>query len=256
MTLVRTNLLFLSVMLCFCYVNAQNQAKINGKELLQKTIAYHDPKGNWGSFQQKLYFHAKEVQDTAIYEEVFLDNKNSFFGHISHTDGKLIEKGVQDTFYFARINGDTSISADDKKKYRVSKRATRAARNSYVFLYGLPMKMADKGVILTDEVKIDTFNKKNYYVLRADFEKGIGTDTWYLYINPENYAMEGYRFYHNRKPNDGEFIICEGLLNVQEMKIPKIRYWYSNANGEYGATDIVERIEKWTWKKKKGTQLK
>jgi hypothetical protein len=68
--------------------------------------------------------------------------------------------------------------------------------------------------------------------------------------------MEGYRFYHNRKPNDGEFIICEGLLEVQGMKIPKTRYWYSNATGEYGATDIVERIEKWAWKKKKGTQLK
>ncbi len=248
-------LFFIPQLFTYC-LQGQSQVAINGKELLQKTINYHDPKGNWNNFQQKLYFHAKEIQDTAIYEEVFLDNKNSFFGHISHTDGKLVEKGIQDTLYFARINGDTSISVEDKKKYRVSRRATRAAKNSYVFLYGLPMKMADKGVILSDEVKIDTFNKKNYYVLKADFEKGVGSDTWYLYINPKNYAMEGYRFYHNRKPNDGEFIICEGLLEVQGMKIPKIRYWYSNSNGEYGATDIVERVEKWAWKKKKGTSLK
>jgi hypothetical protein len=127
-------------------------------------------------------------------------------------------------------------------------RQIRSARNSYVFLYGLPMKMMDKGVILNDTVVMDTFNKKQYWVLRAGFEKGIGSDSWFLYIDPKTYALEGYRFHHNRKPNDGEFIICEDIIVVQGIKIPKTRYWYSNENGEYGATDILESIEAWKYK--------
>jgi hypothetical protein len=42
---------------------------------------------------------------------------------------------------------------------------------------------------------------------------------------------------------------------VQGIKIPQIRTWYSNENGEYIATDIVERTSNWAWKKKKGTKL-
>jgi hypothetical protein len=59
-------------------VFGQTYPAISGKELLSKTIAYHDPQGNWSQFHQKLYFHAKEPQDTAIYEQVFLDNRFSF----------------------------------------------------------------------------------------------------------------------------------------------------------------------------------
>lgn len=234
----------------------QDVNSMKGSELLEKSIQFHDPKGNWNKLHQKFYFHAKEPQDTAIYEELFLDNRFSFFGHISRPDGKLVEKGIMDTLYFSRIDGDSAITPELRKKYRLSKRAITSARNSYVFLYGLPMKMKDKGVKVYDEVKLDTFNKKNYYVIKADFEKGIGNDTWYLYINPTTFAIEGYRFYHNRKPNDGEYIICKDIISVQDIKIPKIRYWYSNANGEYIATDIVERTEKFAWKKKKGTKLK
>ena len=247
---------------CFVSIFAQaillGQSKVafSGKELLSKSIAFHDPKGNWSKFHQKLFFHAKEPQDTAIYEQVFLDNRYSFFGHSSKIEGKLVEKGMIDTMYFSRIDGDTAISLEIRKKNRVTQRAIKMARNSYLFLYGLPMKMQDKGIIITEEVKMDTFNKKSYYVIKADFEKGVGNDSWYLYINPTTFAMEGYRFYHNRKPNDGEFIICEGILDVQGIKIPKIRTWYSNENGEYIATDIVERTADWAWKKKKGTLLK
>lgn len=237
-------------------VNSQELSNLKGSELLDKSIQFHDPKGNWNKLHQKFYFHAKEPQDTAIYEEMFLDNRFSFFGHISRPDGKLVEKGIIDTLFFSRIDGDTSMTPELRKKYRLSKRAITSARNSYVFLYGLPMKMKDKGVKVYDEVKKDTFNKKTYYVVKADFEKGIGNDTWYLYINPTTYAMEGYRFYHNRKPNDGEYIICQDLINVQDVKIPKIRYWHSNANGEYIATDIIERSTKFSWKKKNGTKLK
>jgi hypothetical protein len=203
-------------------VLGQTYPTLSGKELLSKTIAYHDPQGNWSKFHQKLFFHAKEPQDTAIYEQ-----------------GKLVEKGIMDTTYFSRINGDTAMTLEARKKNRLMPRAIKMARNSYLFLYGLPMKMQDKGIIIADEVKVDTFNKKNYYVLKADFEKGVGNDSWYLYINPTTFEMEGY----------------QGLLNIQGIKIPQIRTWYSNTNGEYIATDIVERTKDWAWKKKKGTKL-
>ncbi len=241
--------------LAFAKIAAQEKINMTGAELLQKTIAFHDPKGNWSKLHSKFFFHASEPQDTAIYEELFLDNRSSFFGHISRPEGKLVEKGIQDTLYFSRINGDSAMTTEARKKARLSKRAITMARNSYVFLYGLPMKMTDKGVKVSQEVKMDTFNKKNYYVLTAGFEEGVGKDTWFLYINPTTFEMEGYRFHHNRKPNDGEFIICQGMIEVQGVKIPQNRTWYSNETGEYVAIDRIKKNAPFAWKKKNGTKL-
>ena len=244
-----------ALLLISCSSYGQNEKKLSGTEVLNKSIEYHDPKGNWPKFHGQLYFHAKEPQDTAIYERVFLDNRYSFFGHISNVDDKRIEKGIMDTLYFSRINGDSSITAEDRKKYRLLKRAITAARNSYLFLYGLPMKMKDNGISIRSEVETDTFNRKICYVAKADFDKKIGNDSWILYVNKSNFALEGYRFYHNRKPNDGEFIICQDIIEIQHIKIPQTRYWYSNETGEYIATDIVERHRPFSWSRKKGSKL-
>lgn len=228
---------------------AQKITDLKAQDVLKKCINFHDPKGNWPNLHQKLYFHAKEPDNDNIREEVLLDNRTTYFCHISRADGKVIEKEISDTTVMARINGDTTISAEDRKKYRLMPRQIRSARNSYVYLYGLPMKLNDRGTILSDTVKIDTFNGKNYLVLNVKYEKGVGTDTWFFYINPTTYALEGYRFNHNRKPNDGEFIICEDLIEVSGIRMPKVRLWHENENGKYMATDILDKVEDWIGKK-------
>lgn len=230
-------------------VKAQKITDLNAKDVLKKCISFHDPKGNWSNLHQKLYFHAKEPDNDNIREEVLLDNRTTYFCHISRADGKVIEKEIADTTVIARINGDTAISAEDRKKYRLMPRQIRSARNSYVYLYGLPMKLNDRGTILSDTVKVDTFNGKNYLVLTVKYEKGVGTDTWFFYIHPTTYALEGYRFNHNRKPNDGEFIICEDIIEVGGIRMPKVRLWHENETGKYMATDILEKVEDWIGKK-------
>lgn len=240
-------LAFLSVL--STAIMAQEVSKMTAQEVLKKSIAFHDPKGHWASLHQKLYFHAKEKDNDNIREEVLLDNRTTYFCHLSRADGKNIEKEMLDTLAIGRINGDTAMSAEDRKKYRLMPRQIRSARNSYVFLYGLPMKLTDKGTMLNDTVKIDTFNGKKYLVLSIKYEKGIGTDTWFHYINPQTFALEGYRFHHNRQPNDGEFIICQDLIDVEGIKMPKIRLWHENKTGEYMATDILDKVEAWSGKK-------
>ncbi len=244
--------IFLFCIFCFILntqIKAQGISKMTAQEVLKKSIAFHDPKGQWASLHKKLYFHAKEIGNDSIYEQVLLDNRTTYFCHFSRADGKVIEKEMLDTLAIGRINGDTAMSADDRKKYRLMPRQIRSARNSYVFLYGLPMKLNDKGTILNDTVKIDTFNGKNYLVLSVKYEKGVGTDTWFHYINPQTFALEGYRFNHNRQPNDGEFILCQDLIDVSGIRMPKVRLWHENKTGAYMATDILEKVEDWEGRK-------
>jgi Family of unknown function (DUF6503) len=245
------NYTLLTALLCLIFnaINAQTVSTENAKDVLNKCIKFHDPKGNWGNLHQKLYFHAKEPDNDNIREEVLLDNRVTYFCHISRADSNVIEKEISDTVIVGRINGDTAMTEENRKKYRLMPRQIRSARNSYVYLYGLPMKLTDNGTILSDTVRIDTFNSKTYLVLNVKYEKGIGNDTWFFYIHPTTYALEGYRFNHNRKPNDGEFIICEDLIEVDGIRMPKVRLWHENATKKYMATDILERTEDWIGKK-------
>jgi hypothetical protein len=245
------NYTLLTALLCLIFnaIDAQNLSTENAKDVLNKCINFHDPKGNWGNLHQKLYFHAKEPDNDNIREEVLLDNRVTYFCHISRADSNVIEKEISDTVIVGRINGDTAMTEENRKKYRLMPRQIRSARNSYVYLYGLPMKLTDNGTILSDTVRIDTFNSKTYLVLNVKYEKGVGNDTWFFYIHPTTYALEGYRFNHNRKPNDGEFIICEDLIEVDGIRMPKVRLWHDNATKKYMATDILERTEDWIGKK-------
>ena len=76
-------------------------------------------------------------------------------------------------------------------------------------------------------------------VLKATYDKEVGSDTSYFYFDPKTYAMEVYQFYHDESKNDGEYILLSEIIEVNGMKIPKIRAWYYNKNDEYLATDTL-----------------
>ena len=40
--------------------------------------------------------------------------------------------------------------------------------------------------------------------------------------------MIGYQFFHNEEKGDGEYIILSGIEEVNGMKIPMNRAWYTN----------------------------
>ena len=107
------------------------------------------------------------------------------------------------------------------------------------------MKLTDAGTLLNDTVRTDTFNGRKCLVLTVKYDKGVGTDSWFHYLNPQTFALEGYRFSHNRQPNDGEFIICEQLIEVEGVKMPKVRHWHENKTGKFLATDILDKTEAW-----------
>jgi hypothetical protein len=112
-------------------------------------------------------------------------------------------------------------------------------RDYYGYLYGLPMKLKDKGTQIEDKIKRVKFQGKEYLSIKVTYEAKVGKDTWYFYFNPATYALEGYRFYHDESKNDGEYITLEGLETVQGIKIPKTRAWYVNKDDKFLGKDIL-----------------
>ena len=54
--------------------------------------------------------------------------------------------------------------------------------------------------------------------------------------------MEVYQFYHEESKNDGEYILLDGLEEIEGIKMPKTRAWYTNKEEKYLGTDTLFKL--------------
>ena len=235
------------ILLCFLfmlsYCNAPHKP---GQQLLDKTIAYHDPQHNWPKFKTHLYLTSTDTAGNESPFEIEMDNAIGYFCHITHEDGNEIVKGLSNGKEFYFINGGNNISGEDRKKYDLTSESVKWVHSFYGYLYGLPMKLMDKGTLVSDTMYSEQINGKSHQVMHIDYDSTVGKELWNFYLNPNTNALEGYRFYYKGEPNEGEHIVLQDELNVEGIKLPKIRKWYLNKDNKYLGTDNLVKAEKLT----------
>ncbi len=227
------------------YTNtAQN---LSGEELLAKAIAYHDPNGNWHTFNGQLAITMQTPKNSDRLSEIELNLPAQYF--------KLQEKrnAITKTYIIdkkacvLRLNGAETISGADQKKHNLSCDRALTMKNYYTYLYGLPMKLKDPGTHIAPQVQAKTFKGKKYLVLKVTYDENVGSDVWFFYFDPVTYALEVYQFYPEGSEhvdgNPGEYILLSGEETIQGIKMPKTRKWYYNEDDVYLGTDTLSKTE-------------
>ena len=212
---------------------------ISGSELLNRSIAFHDPNNQWKRIKLDLILDQQMPDGSVRPSHVVIDNyKGEFelsFVKQNHLfTWKVDGKDSTESYMDYRVIND-SIRTDT---LGLSPARARRWRDYYTYLYGLPMKLKDEGTIIDPTVQNTTFNGKPVLALKVTYEKNVGSDTWYFYFNPGTYGLEGYRFYHDESINDGEYILIDGLEIQNGMRIPKNRTWYTNQENKWLGTDM------------------
>ncbi len=233
-------LILLSCVFIFSYCNS---SKKPGQQLLEKTIAYHDPQNNWSKLKTHLYLSSTDTAGKENPFELEMDNGTGYFCHITHEDNKEIAKGMADGKEFYLVNGKKEISEEDRKKYELNSEGVKWVKRFYGYLYGLPMKLADKGVNVSDTVRNEEMNGKTFPTIHITYDPAIGKDNWFFYIDNATSAMKVYKFNHG-EPGSGEYILLDEELIVDGIKIPKVRKWYLNKDNSYLGTDNLLKAEK------------
>jgi hypothetical protein len=226
---------FLAITLC----NFANSQTLTGNELLEKAISYHDPNGNWATFNGQLNITMKMPDGSVRLSEIKIDLPRQFFQVNSTKDRVQIQRTVNKGQCELQLNGSSAISEEEQKKHRLSCDNAKMYRDYYTYLYGLPMKLKDPGTIIHSKTQRKTFKGKEYVVLKVAYEKEVGDDIWYFYFDPNSYAMEVYQFFHEEAKNDGEYILLSEIEEVSNIKIPKVRTWYYNEGDELLGTDFL-----------------
>lgn len=212
--------------------------EITGDELLEKAIQYHDPNGNWETFKGVLFVSMQTPKKTNRESEINIDIPNQYFSvKASSGENTLIYIVDRDSIGII-FNGDENPSEEILKKNKLSMSRAKRYKNYYTYLYGLPMKLKDKGTIIHQKVEYKIFKGKEYLLLKVTYNKDVGKDTWNFYFDPKTYAMEVYQFFKETK-NSGEYILLSGTETINKIKMPKVRAWYYNKGNNYLGTDIL-----------------
>jgi len=211
-------------------------------EVLTKSIAYHDPNGYWNSFQGTLKIDLAMPDGTTRKSNISMNLPEGKFSVQEVREDNVVLRALDGDQCNIMLNGKSEFSEEEIKKFGLTCDRANMYKNYYMFLYGLPMKLMDDGTILHEEVEQVDFKRKSYLKLKITFEAAVGTDTWYIYLNPESYAMEVYQFYHDEANNDGEYILLSDLIEYRGMRIPKVRKWYTNKEDKHLGTDDLITI--------------
>jgi hypothetical protein len=233
-------LILLAILALSLSATAQN---MTGSELLDKTIAYHDPNGNWATLGTKITFAEDERNGKMIKQIVEFKNGGDYFkGYRSDGEHEVVQL-LDGEICTLTLDGSSDITDEEREKHRLNPDRAKMMRNYYVYLYGLPMKLKDKGTQIDEKVTRAEFMGKEYLKLKATYDAAVGKDTWYFYIHPETYEMSAYQFFHDESTNDGEYITLEGMVEVDGIKIPKQRTWYMNIDDKLLGVDDIAKIE-------------
>ena len=231
----------LTLLLLFTSIISFSQ-ELTGNQLLEKAIQYHDPNGNWNTFDGELLVTMKTPKNGDRKSLIKINLPQEYFYVKASKDKNTTEYTIAKDSCKITFNGKTPTEAE-KTAHNLSCKRANLYKDYYTYLYGLPMKLKDNGTIIHQKTTRKTFKGKEYLVLKVSYDKKVGSDTWYFYFNPKNYAMEIYQFFKN-KPDSGEYILLTEQEIINDIKFPKNRAWYYNKNDGYLGTDFLKSSNK------------
>ena len=215
-----------------------------GLELLEKAINYHDPNGNWKTFNGKLFVTMKTPDSANRESDIYINIPEESFNLISKRDSITTTYTLKKKECIISKKDSLRIAKQITKPQRSHCEMAELYKNYYTYLYGLPMKLKDPGTIISNAVERKTFKGKDYLTLKVNYDASVGSDVWYFCFNPNTYAMEVYQFFKTdengeAKPESGEYILLTEEATINTIKMPKIRAWYYNKDDKYLGTDIL-----------------
>ena len=212
---------------------------LTGEELINKSIAYHDPNNSWSRFAGDLNITMETPNRAPRVSTITLDLQKQYFKNEYGRDGNTITQEINKKNCSVLLNKSQEFTAEEEKTYRLSCEQAKRTRDYYTYLYGLPMKLKDPGTLINPKVEKRSFKGKDYWVAQVNYEKEVGEDTWYFYFDPSTFALVVYQFYHDESKNDGEYILLTEESEVNGIKMPKNRAWYYNKDDTYLGTDFL-----------------
>ncbi len=216
----------------------------NSAYILEQSYAFHDPSGAWNNWQVNMHIQEPRIQNPQRYSMVNLNKADNSFNLIRNRDENIsehkIDKNGEATVLF---NNSTDIPASMIDKYRLDPSRNISYKDFYETMYGLPMSLKGRIASMNPAETIIKDNQE-IYVIDVKLNKPMFTDHWKIAINKTSFQIEGVQLINDQAPEKGEILEFEELVELDGIKVPRIRHWYEpNGKAYQGSDIIVKRIE-------------
>lgn len=211
--------------------------QFSAQEVVAKCIKAHDPKGISKKFKTKVGYSIEREGVATRNFKLGLDFKTNTFLYEVVSDSVSFSQSVDKSGLHFMLNGSKTISDADTKKHQLTEERTKYLKDVYFYLFGLPYKIKDPGVIVNDAVENVKFNAKDSYKIKVNFDKSVGSDTWYFFIDTDTFLLNGYQFFHNE--TEGEFIYLEDNDSIGGLIMAKTKLWHWNKTEKHFRTDKI-----------------
>lgn len=219
-------------------------ASRSSEELLEESIAYHDPEGVWDTAAITLRIVESRPDRPPRTTEIRMD---AGAGRVAVSrdagEGTTRFETLGEEIVSRSVDGDESLTEEALADAGLGAEAVMRLRNYYLYLWGLPMKLRDPGAIIEPEPAPDTWEGEEALRVRVTYDPEVGGDTWYFFFDPETARLVGYRFHHDEAENDGEYILLSGEIEGGGLRLPAKRSWYWNDGGGFLGDDEAVALE-------------
>jgi tetratricopeptide (TPR) repeat protein len=210
---------------------------LSASDLLEKTINYHDPDTLWGRQRLDWRFYEGRPNNSFRLSKMVWTPLEGRFVLTQQVGRNEIYRMVSADTCISKLNGRADLSEAEIAQYGLGCDRNTMYRNYYTYLWGMPMKLHDPGTLIDPRVHERDFFGETLLEIKVTYDPAVGSDIWYFYFDPQTYAMKGYRFYHDEAANDGEYILLDGEVATDGLRIPAKRAWYTHKDHRLLGTD-------------------
>jgi hypothetical protein len=211
--------------------------RLDSQEILDKSIAYHDFYRAWDNFEGRLHIATLFYFGDFSQEILEIRTKDNYYKSTSfnYTSRDTIIKGIISGRIFRQVNQNSDPDQNLIDKHNLDSIWIDNYKQHHYLHFGGVMFLKNSGMTLKKKVSRTTFSDRKCLMISffADSLKNIAqyfnNSTWNVYIDPENFAVLGYKT--NKVFHFSEaMIVCHGELIYNGLKIPRFKFVYNNRN--------------------------
>lgn len=203
------------------YCNAQDlKTDLTGKEVLEKTIKYHDPQGVWDNYKGKLFEVTVFASNYVVKETIEIDRPNDFYLSTCFQEFGTLKRGIDKGKNIFSLNDKPDIPDEIKENWGISDDGIKQFREQHYSHFGLPMVYKKSGMTIQDDVKIVDFEGRKCYAVTFIGKPDLIINSFYsgeqiLYIDMNNFSMRGMRWIVGEIDR---YVIFAGEVDINGIK--------------------------------------
>lgn len=208
----------------FC--NAQDfKTNHTGKEILERTIKYHDPDGLWDNYKGKLFEVTVIANNYVVKETIEIDRPNDFYLSTCFQDFGTLKRGINKGKNIFSLNDKPDIPEDIKNNWGISDDGIKQFREQHYGHFGLPMVYKKSGMTIQDDVKVVDFDGRKCYALTFVGKPDLINNPYYsgehiLFVDMNNFSMRGIRWIVGEIDR---YVIFAGEVDINGIKIVHVK---------------------------------